>query len=54
MGASHGKLPPCQFGSQKYCGSADLMFLICHVISQDNVIRDPCRASQGNLPPCHV
>ena len=33
---------PGTFGGQKYCGSGDVMFLICHVISQDYVTQEPC------------
>ena len=34
---------PAKFGGHhKNCGSGDMMFLICHVISQGNLTQGPC------------
>ena len=30
---------PAKFGGHKYRGSEDIIFLVCHVISQDHVIK---------------
>ena len=30
------------FGGDKHCGSEDVMILICHVISQDHLTKEPC------------
>ena len=40
MGASHSKLPyPTKFGADRHCVSGDIMGLVCHVISQDYVMK---------------
>ena len=31
-----------KFGGYRHCGSEDLMILVCHVILQDQVIKDSC------------
>ena len=33
---------PAKFGGHKHCGSRSIMFLVCHVISQDHVIKGLC------------
>ena len=47
-----------KFGSHRYCGSGDLMILVCHVIFQDHVIKGSryfwVGAHQGKLPFCLV
>ena len=30
---------PAKFGGHRQCGSGDIMVLVCHVISQDHVIK---------------
>ena len=30
---------PAKFGGHKHCGSEDVVVLVCHVISQDHVIK---------------
>ena len=30
---------PTNFGGHRYCGSRDIMILVCHMISQDHVIK---------------
>ena len=45
-----------KFGGHRYCSSRDMMFLVCHVIKQDHVIKGSGgynnRAPQGK-PPSH-
>ena len=36
MVSHHG----ANFGDQGYCGSGDVIFLICYVISQDHVLQE--------------
>ena len=31
-----------RFGGRRYCGSKDIMLLVCHVISQHHVIKGSC------------
>ena len=31
-----------KFGSDKHCGSGDIMILVCHVISHKQVIKGSC------------
>ena len=31
-----------KFGERRRCGSGDMMFLICHVVLGDNVIKGSC------------
>ena len=33
---------PTTFGSHRDCGSTDKILLACHVILQDNVIKESC------------
>ena len=33
---------PAKFSGHRHCGSADIMVLVCHVISQDLVIEGSC------------
>ena len=33
---------PIKFGGHKHCGSEDITALLCHVISQDHVIKGSC------------
>ena len=30
---------PAKFGGHRHCGSGDIKFLVCHVISQDHVTK---------------
>ena len=39
VGASKGKSPSGKFGGHGHCGSKDIMVLIFHVISQDQVTK---------------
>ena len=49
-----------KFGGHRYCSSRDIMFLVCHVIKQDPIIkgsgdyydRRPVKVS--NIPPSLV
>ena len=47
-----------QFRGHRYCGSRDMIFLVCHVIYQDHVIKGSGeyinRAHQGKLQSCQV
>ena len=31
-----------KFGSHRHCGNEDIMVSVCHAISQDHVIKEPC------------
>ena len=33
--------------SHSYCRSSDMMLLICHVISEDHLIKEPCDFAQA-------
>ena len=33
---------PSKFGGREYYGSVNVIVLICHVISQDHVIKESC------------
>ena len=46
VGASRGN-HPAKFGDHSHFGSADI-FLVCHVIPQDHVIKGPCDFMDGN------
>ena len=35
----HGKPPSAKFSDHRYCGSGDIMVLVCHVISHDYVMQ---------------
>ena len=30
---------PTKFGDLRYCGSEDIKFLVCHVTSQDHLVK---------------
>ena len=36
-----------KFGSHRHCGSGELMIQVCHVISQDHVIKESCYFMSG-------
>ena len=38
-----------KFGGPRYCISTDIMFLICHVIKQDHVIKGSCDDNDMSL-----
>ena len=46
------------FGSNKHCDSGDVMVLVCHVMSQDHVIKGSFEkwvgAHKGHSISCHV
>ena len=33
---------PAKFGGHRYCGSGDILILVCQVTSQDYVIKETC------------
>ena len=33
---------PAKFRGHRHCGSGDIIFLICHVISQDQIVKGSC------------
>ena len=35
-------MKPARFGSHRNCGSGDIILLVCHVISQDHMIKGSC------------
>ena len=44
------------FGGHKYCSSRDILFLGCHVIKQEHVMKGSCDydewTPQAKSPPC--
>ena len=40
-----------KFCGQSHSGSGDIMFLVCHVISQDRAIKGSCHFT-GGIPHC--
>ena len=41
-GARQGDYHPVKFGGHRRCGSGDQNDLVCHVISQDHMIKGSC------------
>lgn len=39
---------PVKFSGHRHSGSRDIMFLVCHVIVQDDVIKGSCDYIGGN------
>ena len=33
---------PNKFGGHRHCGSKDIIYLVCHVICEKHVIKEPC------------
>ena len=42
-----------KFGGHRHCGSEDVLILVCHVISQDHVIKDDVTLN-GRSPSRYV
>ena len=40
---------PTKFGGNKHCGSGNAILLICHVISEDHVIKGTSNLTATNL-----
>ena len=36
------KQHPVKFGGHRACGDGDVMILVCHMISEDHVIKGSC------------
>ena len=62
VGVFYGKWLPTTFSGDRHGSSRDIMVLVCHVISQDHMIKRLCdvkgtlRAGvyQDKLPSCQV
>ena len=58
LGGPQGKSPFYQVWQPQACGSGDIMVLICHVISEDHVIKGSYEFMVGshkdNLLSCQV
>ena len=48
LGALHDK-SPTKFRGQRHCDSGDMLALACHVISQDNVLKESSDFMGGSL-----
>ena len=45
---SHSRHHPSKFCGHRICGSGDIIVLVCHEISQDQVIKGLCNFMGGN------